>query len=106
MNWFTRYKQYIKDNPKNLWFKRRPFGYGWVPATWQGFAVVFGYLVTIIVLGFFFENGLLGSEQPAVFIVIILGLVSSLIYICYQKGERPRWSWGIENAKREKRKEE
>ena len=32
---FKNYLDYIRDNPKGYWFKRKPFGYGWTPVKWQ-----------------------------------------------------------------------
>lgn len=33
------YLEYLKDNPKHLWFKRKLYGWGWVPVRWQGWLV-------------------------------------------------------------------
>jgi len=31
----------------------------------------------------------------AKFFIITIALVAILIFICYKKGERPRWHWGV-----------
>ena len=30
-----QYIQYLKDNPQGYWFRRKLFGWGWVPVKWQ-----------------------------------------------------------------------
>ncbi len=37
---WRNYIEYMKDNPKGLWFKMRLYGWGWVPVKWQGWMVV------------------------------------------------------------------
>jgi hypothetical protein len=34
----------------SYWFKRKRYGWGFTPATWQGWAVVLGYLIVVIAL--------------------------------------------------------
>jgi hypothetical protein len=71
-----------------IWFVRKTYGYGWTPATWEGWLVVFLWLIIFIpltpmvqynfilsMIGIFFDTGL-------------------LLYVCYKKGEKPRWQWG------------
>jgi hypothetical protein len=36
MNFLSRYIRHLKDNPEQYWFKRKAYGWGCVPATWQG----------------------------------------------------------------------
>jgi hypothetical protein len=33
---FKKYIEYLKDNPQGYWFKRKVWGWGWTPVTWQG----------------------------------------------------------------------
>src|SRR5262245_12007807 len=44
MNFLSRYIRYLKDNPEQYWFKRRTYGWGWVPATWQGWLTLLIFL--------------------------------------------------------------
>src|SRR3989344_3809139 len=30
------YTEYLRVNPKGYWFKRKLYGWGWVPVRWQG----------------------------------------------------------------------
>lgn len=32
---FKNYLDYIRDNPHGYWFKRKLYGWGWTPVTWQ-----------------------------------------------------------------------
>jgi energy-coupling factor transporter transmembrane protein EcfT len=98
---FEKYTGYFRDNPQNLWFKRKLYGWGWTPVRWQGWAVVFGY--TLVVFGIVF---LFGQQEYlstlAIFFKIILPILIStilLFWICYKKGERPRWQWGLPKDK-------
>jgi len=79
-----------------LWFRAKRYGWGWTPATWQGWAVMAAYMA--VVLGWAgYEVGT-GRRQPisAVWpgLIVILLLTAGLILICWIKGERPRWRWG------------
>ena len=89
------YIQYLKDNPQDYWFKRKLYGWGWTPATWQGWAVVAGYLLVVLYL---FRNiGMSGSSPRDSLMNITAPVIIAtaiLIYISYKKGEKPKWQWG------------
>jgi len=77
---------------KKLWFKRKRYGWGWVPASWEGWAcigVIFGVIL-------FFGNKLEQSENPQVLAYLPMGVLLILVIIGlgYMKGERPKWQWG------------
>jgi hypothetical protein len=73
---------------KEIWFKAKRYGWGWYPSTWQG------WLVLLIWAGLFIffikdiEKSLFLNSIGAILIM------SLLIWICYKKGEQPRWRWG------------
>ncbi|MES2315787.1 MAG: hypothetical protein V4486_03585 [Patescibacteria group bacterium] len=91
------YIAYFKDNPKGLWFKRRLFGWGWTPVKWQGWMVILVYVVLLMkVIVLFKLNSNEGSGTPFKMIISIVILTALLIYICYRKGEKPKWSWGLD----------
>lgn len=85
---FKAYIQYIKDNPKGYWFKAKWFGWGWTPATWQGWVVV-----GLFVLFLIWNSTLLPDKGVEYFGQLGIALLI-LLLICYKKGERPHWSWG------------
>jgi hypothetical protein len=97
---FKKYIEYLKDNPEGYWFKRKLYGWGWTPAKWQGWAVL---LVSVILI---LWNGLsLGKvAQPTDgtltwFFVKTVIVVVALLVVCYKKGEKPGWRWGIPDKK-------
>lgn len=53
------YQRYISDNPNGYWFLPKPYGWGWVAATWAGFFVSVGCGI-----GFFFSLFGLASQYP------------------------------------------
>jgi hypothetical protein len=85
-----KYSKYCKDNPHGYWFKRKLYGWGWVPVKWQGWAVT---LILIIFITFIAETFLVKGKLIEYFVSLILA-VAILIYIAYKKGEKPKWSWG------------
>ena len=91
------YFKYLKDNPNHLWFKRKLYGWGWVPVRWQGWAVVLAFIVFSILNGIYLEQFSEPSNSDiAWFSVRIAIAVVVLIYICYKTGEKPRWQWGVQ----------
>jgi len=76
----------MKSN--KIWFVNKTYGYGWTPSTWEGWLVVLIWFILFIPLAIYIEyNVTLGM----IGILLITGL---LIYVCYKKGEKPRWRWG------------
>ncbi len=73
---------------KKLWFKNKRFGWGWTPATWEG------WLITLLFLALGVVAGMLFGEDSIAFFVSIFVLVTLLIFICYATGEKPEWRWG------------
>ncbi len=71
----------------NLWFKRKTYGYGWTPATWQGWAVIIIWLIL-----FYFAVTKIDSEVMKLVSIIIITII--LIFVSYKKGEKPKWQWG------------
>lgn len=91
---FKEYLEYINDNPKNLWFKRKLYGWGWTPVTWQGWAVIFAYIVLVTAFSLTIDNNSSPREVAFTFAIPVTLLTITLIRICYKKGETPRWQWG------------
>lgn len=74
---------------KELWFRRKIYGLGWFPITWQGWAVVLGFAGIITINAF-----LLGKSNEFLLIIETFILAMILIFICYKKGEKLKWKWG------------
>ena len=77
-----------------LWFKNKRYGYGWYPATWQGWLVVAVHIGLIAVLAFTIDNSVTPTQLITHFIVPVLLATIVLIIIAYKKGETPHWQWG------------
>lgn len=82
--------EYMKDNPEDYWFKRKLYGWGWVPVKWQGWIIV--------VLGvFIFVAGIYIAEiddAPGAAMIGFLIMIALFVFFGYKKGEKPKWSWG------------
>ena len=80
---------------KPYWFKRRSYGYGWTPISWQGWMVIGVFLVGLLIAVVLVEN-LLETERDqglAIFLFTILW-IPIFIYISAKKGPKARWQWG------------
>lgn len=97
---FKRYIDYVKDNPKNYWFKAKWLGWGWTPVTWQGWLVIAVYMVLVIFLANRVEEETAFNIVAVNFLLPFAVLTVLLIRICYIKGEPPRWQWLPPKSKR------
>lgn len=86
------------ENNRKLWFKARNFGWGWEPITWQGWIVVFLFVVALVSSAFFILPHEKGTPIESMQIYKLLGtdIIAFIILmlICTKKGERPTWRWG------------
>ena len=94
------YIAYLRNNPEGYWFKAKLYGWGWTPATWQGWLVlaVFGALLFLNFLRLDATSHSASDTVRPFFIQTVL-LVILLLGICYAKGEKPRWQWGTPKDK-------
>ncbi|MGE0631372.1 MAG: hypothetical protein AB7O96_03120 [Pseudobdellovibrionaceae bacterium] len=81
---------------QNLWFKKKSYGWGWTPASWQGWVATFIYTLLVIGYPLLGEFGFLKYEG-SLFTVLLLISTVAFIVLCYKKGEKPSWSWGPKN---------
>jgi len=82
-----------------IWFKRKKYGYGWYPATWQGWLVIFEYLV-FVVLNFLRIDMYSPSavDTGLRFFPSTIIATGALLLVMYLRGESPRWQWGEKPA--------
>jgi len=96
----NKYTEYIKDNPNNYWFKKKLYGWGWVPVKWQGWAVIAIFIALIT----WFATDLDKSAEGTADVVWYLGKIAVsilvLIIVCYKTGEKPKWQWGLPKDKK------
>lgn len=84
------------SNPNDYWFKRRRYGWGWFPITWQGWSVVGLYILIIAAGATAFTDAPQDSAnlESALYSFILVASTISLIRVGYAKGPVPRWRWG------------
>lgn len=92
---FQKYIAYLRDNPEHYWFKRKIWGWGWVPVTWQGWAVIGLWLAVVVLFALTLDENSPPQEVAFTFILPVLLSTIVLIRICYKKGEKPKWMWGL-----------
>ena len=88
------YITYLKDNPQKYWFKAKLYGWGFTPATWQGWVVLLVHVTMITILAVILDTEASLIKVTFTFVVPVIFLTLLLFYICYKTGERPRWQWG------------
>lgn len=83
---------------EKLWFKAKCYGYGWYPATWQGWLVLGVYLVVLIAAEIVFIRNTTAEHYSlwhiAMYLVFVALITGVLIWISYKKGEPAHWRWG------------
>jgi hypothetical protein len=84
-------------NKGKFWFKRKRYGWGWVPVTWQGWLLI----VTEILFLLFSSEVLLRDvpentyqSEVGIFLSLVFLSIVVLIFISHQKGPKPKWRWG------------
>lgn len=98
MGAMKKYIQYLKDNPEGYWFKRKLYGWGWTPATREGWFVMLVYIVVVVAFAFTIDENSPPEEVMFTFVLPFVFLTLSFILIAYRKGEPPRWVWGVQDA--------
>lgn len=83
---------------KKLWFKRKTYGWGWYPASWEGWAVTAIYTLVILSFAFTIDERSPLNEIFFTFVLPSVLLTVLFIRICYKTGEKPRFQWGKPKA--------
>jgi len=87
MNFIKEQIEYLKDNPKGYWFKRKLYGWGWTPATKEGWFLMAFYVFSILYIAF--------TEAVVETLLLEVSVVTALfIFVVFLKGESPKWQWG------------
>lgn len=84
---------------RSYWFKRKTYGWGWIPARWQGWLVLGAYTGGLVSLFLKAENSTsidITDFTDPIFQAVVLTL--ALLIVTYLTGEKPKWQW----PKREK----
>jgi len=81
----------MENNNKKIWFRRKTYGFGWTPVSWQGWVFLFVWI--LVFLSLFSKIDHEGGKN----ILFMVVMVVILLYVSYKKGESPRWQWGKRN---------
>jgi hypothetical protein len=79
---------------QKLWFKRKRYGWGWTPCTWQGWFCVAVFIILVLCLSTRIDDSFSNSEVFMQLIMPVAILVLAFLRLAYAKGEKPRWQWG------------
>jgi hypothetical protein len=88
------------DQKRIFWFRAKEYGWGWYPATWEGWLVLLVF-IALWILNYLRLAPLDSMEKmlyeylPQTFV-----LVAVLIFVAYRTGEKPRWRWGKDKNKK------
>jgi catechol 2,3-dioxygenase-like lactoylglutathione lyase family enzyme len=83
-----------------LWFRRKTYGWGWTPITWQGWLVTL--IVVVIPLFIKYSTKMMEFSRTSQYFYTWASvpiLVMGLTLICFRYGEKPRWQWGVKRTK-------
>jgi len=86
------------EEKKELWFKRKRYGWGWTPSNAKGWLTVLFFLTTITYSSYYFCRDKNNIDAVSLLVSVFLQVII-LIFICYKKGEAPKWQWGDQNKK-------
>ncbi len=95
MGMFGRYVEYIRNNPEHYWFRRKLWGWGWTPATREGWSVTVGYIGLVLALALTLDESASEKDVALAFLLPLTLLTMLFVLIAYKTGEPPKWQWGI-----------
>ena len=80
---------------KPYWFKRRGYGWGWTPASWQGWFIMFVFMATLFAAIFVIDR-VFETEDEKGWATVILALVwgAGLTFAIALRAPKPKWQWG------------
>jgi len=84
------------DKNRGYWFKRRRYGYGWTPVTWQGWSTVAAFLLIVMIASTALNDTPAKSYslESLAYLTLIVFATVSLVVISLKKGPSPKWRWG------------
>lgn len=80
-----------------VWFKAKRFGWGWSPASPEGWVVVAAFLAALMGSTIALVRFRPVPPSPSMVgehLALACVLATSLVGICYKTGEKPGWRWG------------
>jgi drug/metabolite transporter (DMT)-like permease len=77
------------------WFIAKRYGYGWYPATWEGWVVMGIFLAFVLCPIELITHSSPRESMPAIlYIVYVFCLITILMWVCTKKGDPLGWRWG------------
>ena len=83
-----------------LWFRRKSYGWGWTPITWEGWFVTLIIVIIPLIIKFSLKS--LECERTTQYFYTYASipiLLMALTLICFRFGEKPKWQWGVKKTK-------
>ena len=81
----------MANEPREIWFPAKRYGWGWgPPVKWQGWVVIAAYVAAMAMIVMRFRP----DRDPVAFLVLAFLTTMAMIGVCWWKGETPRWRWG------------
>ncbi len=81
-----------------LWFRAKQYGYGWYPASREGWMVLLWYIILLLaplsLVSAYSKNALADSTVALWYSPYVILLTVLLIWICVKTGEKARWRGG------------
>ena len=99
MSLIQEYKTYLQNNPQGYWFKRKLYGYGWVPAKKQGWAILGIYVLFVVGLSVWADPHVADAQVFSHVLAPVLLATLLLLVVTYRTGEPLRWQWGKRDGK-------
>ncbi len=80
------------------WFAAKEYGYGWYPASREGWMVLIWFLILLLaplsLATVYFKNALADPLVALLYAPYAIILTLILLWICIKKGEKAQWRWG------------
>ncbi|HUK06225.1 MAG TPA: DUF3309 family protein [Stellaceae bacterium] len=81
-----------------FWFKARHYGWGWTPASVEGWIVTVVLVLLLLASTVIFIRAVQSGAEPRLATLLFLvatALISGVaVVIAFVTGEPPRWRWG------------
>lgn len=90
----------MEDPAKNYWFEAKRYGWGWTPASREGWLIMLAWILAIVYISSKAESVARAGGDVLMKITLPIGILTALLLvICYKTGERPSWHWGDKDKK-------
>jgi uncharacterized membrane protein YhaH (DUF805 family) len=97
----TQSNNVVNKDSKKLWFKRKTYGWGWTPCSWQGWAATLAYVALLGLFVSWLTPSDTLSQVVRKFILPMSIITLIFIELAYKKGESPKWQWGKKTEDKE-----